>query len=309
MKKYHLLFLLIFIGSCTKSDQNIELIDPSGGEYVSIGFKPRIHRNSQITPLYNLPDAQKLKMNNAIKVIKKKRELFDHVKRMTFNYKLFVNEFGKIDKLLVIGSMHKTIDTFLLKEMENWEMGIYEKDGKKQKYSILWTFELTKVKGDSLGVFHSSIPVGEQISLEDLSKTVDGEDYFVLVDEMPSPIGGIKSIQEKIDYPEIAKRAGIEGRVFVKAFINEKGNVKKTEIIKGIGGGCDQEAIKAVMETKFKPGRQKGKGVNVQVTIPILFKLESKTTNLNETDSRIEKEIRGLKIKQDRAKLLKERTK
>ena len=93
-------------------------------------------------------------------------------------------------------------------------------------------------------------------------------------EQMPSPIGGIKAIQEKIRYPEIAKRAGIEGRVFVKAFINSTGTVSKTEIIRGIGGGCDEMAMHAVKNTKFTPGRQKGKPVNVQVTVPILFKLQ-----------------------------------
>ena len=91
---------------------------------------------------------------------------------------------------------------------------------------------------------------------------------------MPSPIGGIKAIQEKIRYPEIAKRAGVEGRVFVKAFVDSTGAVVKTEIIRGIGAGCDEAAMTAVEKVKFKPGMQRGKPVNVQITVPILFKLQ-----------------------------------
>lgn len=98
--------------------------------------------------------------------------------------------------------------------------------------------------------------------------------YFVAVEDMPEPIGGIQAIQDKIVYPEIAKRAGIEGRVFVKAFVNKQGHVTKVEIMKGLGAGCDEAAEKAVRETKFKPGKQRGKPVNVQVVIPIVFKLE-----------------------------------
>ncbi len=98
--------------------------------------------------------------------------------------------------------------------------------------------------------------------------------YFVAVEDMPEPIGGIQAIQDKIVYPEIAKRAGIEGRVFVKAFVDKEGNVTKVEIMKGLGAGCDEAAEKAVKETKFKPGKQRGKPVNVQVVIPIVFKLE-----------------------------------
>lgn len=98
--------------------------------------------------------------------------------------------------------------------------------------------------------------------------------YFVAVEEMPGPIGGIKAIQEKIVYPEIAKRAGVEGKVYVLAFVNEQGDVTKAQIIKGIGAGCDEAALNAVLKTRFTPGKQRGKPVKVQVSIPIIFKLK-----------------------------------
>lgn len=98
--------------------------------------------------------------------------------------------------------------------------------------------------------------------------------YFVAVEEMPEPIGGIAAIQKKIIYPEIAKRAGVEGKVYIKAYVDEKGNVTKVEVLKGLGAGLDEAAIKAVKATKFKPGKQRGKPVKVQVSIPIVFKLQ-----------------------------------
>jgi protein TonB len=98
--------------------------------------------------------------------------------------------------------------------------------------------------------------------------------YFVAVEEMPAPIGGIVGIQKKIVYPEIAKRAGVEGKVYVLAFVDESGTVTKAQIIKGIGAGCDEAALDAVKKTKFTPGKQRGKPVKVQVSIPILFKLQ-----------------------------------
>lgn len=97
--------------------------------------------------------------------------------------------------------------------------------------------------------------------------------YFVAVEEMPAPIGGLKSIQEKIIYPEIAIRAGVEGKVFVRAFVDESGSVTKAEVVKGIGAGCDEAAIDAVRQTKFSPGKQRGRPIKVQITIPIIFKL------------------------------------
>lgn len=106
-------------------------------------------------------------------------------------------------------------------------------------------------------------------------KKVEEPTYFVAVEDMPEPIGGIAAIQSKIVYPEIAKRAGVEGRVYVLAFVNKEGTVTKAKIIKGIGAGCDEAALKAVEETKFKPGKQRGKPVNVQVSIPVVFRLSN----------------------------------
>jgi protein TonB len=112
-------------------------------------------------------------------------------------------------------------------------------------------------------------PVVEDEKLEETEPN-----FFIAVEEMPSPIGGIMGIQAKIVYPEIAKRAGVQGRVYVKAFVDENGIVKKVEVIKGIGAGCDEAAVEAVMQTKFNPGKQRGRPVKVQISIPIKFILQ-----------------------------------
>ncbi len=96
--------------------------------------------------------------------------------------------------------------------------------------------------------------------------------FFVAVEEMPELVGGIKGLQNKIVYPEIAKRVGIEGKVLVQAIVDENGKVISTSTIKGIGAGCDEVAMDAVRNSKFTPGKQRGKNVKVQVTIPIVFK-------------------------------------
>jgi protein TonB len=97
--------------------------------------------------------------------------------------------------------------------------------------------------------------------------------YFVSVEEMPEPIGGIAEIQSKVIYPPEAKNKGIQGKVYVIAYINEKGIVDSTKIIKGIGYGCDEAAKNAIKQTKFIPGKQRGKPMKVQVAVPIIFKL------------------------------------
>jgi protein TonB len=123
--------------------------------------------------------------------------------------------------------------------------------------------------GNPEGVDYSLLEVEEKVVEKE-----EAPKYFVAVEEMPEPIGGIKAIQEKITYPEIAKRAGVEGKVYILAFVDENGNVTKAQVLKGIGAGCDEAARDAVLKTKFKPGKQRGTPVKVQVSIPVIFKLQ-----------------------------------
>ena len=93
-------------------------------------------------------------------------------------------------------------------------------------------------------------------------------------DAMPEVVGGIGAIAENLQYPELAKKAGITGKVIVKAVIDEKGEVVSSEVVKGIGAGCDEAAIMAVTNTKFTPGYKEGLPVKMEITIPVLFKLK-----------------------------------
>jgi len=102
-----------------------------------------------------------------------------------------------------------------------------------------------------------------------------GENFFVAVEQMPKLKGGLAALQKKINYPEMARKAGIEGRVIVQFIVNENGNVENPKVIRGIGGGCDKEALRVVKQAKFKPGRQRGKAVRVQYSLPIVFKLQN----------------------------------
>ncbi|HEX7070747.1 MAG TPA: energy transducer TonB, partial [Rhodothermales bacterium] len=99
-------------------------------------------------------------------------------------------------------------------------------------------------------------------------------EIFVIVEEMPELIGGLESLQRSINYPEIAKKAGVEGKVFVQFVVDENGNVQDPVVTRGIGAGCDEEALKAVRQAKFKPGKQRGKPVRVKMSLPITFRLK-----------------------------------
>src|SRR6056297_2951672 len=108
------------------------------------------------------------------------------------------------------------------------------------------------------------------------------EDFFVVVEEMPELIGGLVSIQRDINYPEIARRAGSEGRVYVQFIVNENGNVEDPRVIRGIGGGADEEALRAVKQAKFKPGVQRGQPVRVQYSLPLVFRLQNSEVDEND---------------------------
>ena len=100
------------------------------------------------------------------------------------------------------------------------------------------------------------------------------EEIFVVVEQMPELIGGLAAVQKHITYPEMAMKAGIEGRVVVQFLIDKEGNVLDPVVVRGIGGGCDEEALKAVKKVKFKPGKQRGQPVMVRYSLPVSFRLQ-----------------------------------
>jgi len=104
-------------------------------------------------------------------------------------------------------------------------------------------------------------------------KSNEGGKYLAFAEQMPSPVGGLKSIYAKIKYPELAKQAQVQGKVYVLAYINKNGTVDDVKVIKGIGAGCDEQVTNAVRSSKFSPGIMKGKPVNVKMSIQFQFKL------------------------------------
>ena len=94
---------------------------------------------------------------------------------------------------------------------------------------------------------------------------------FIPYDDPPRPITPIKPV-----YPDIAQEAGIEGQVLVQCFIDEKGKVKETIVVKGIPNtGLNESAVAALRKTRFRPAKQRERPVGVWITIPINFKLQN----------------------------------
>jgi protein TonB len=96
---------------------------------------------------------------------------------------------------------------------------------------------------------------------------------------MPDYPGGqeelYKYLQKNIRYPEMARSNGIQGTVYVQFVVNKYGKIKDAKVLRGIGGGCDEEAIRVVMGMPdWKPGKQNGLAVPVYFNLPVKFTLQ-----------------------------------
>jgi periplasmic protein TonB len=106
----------------------------------------------------------------------------------------------------------------------------------------------------------------------------DPNQIFLVVEETAAPIGGMPAFYEfvgkKLKYPAQARRMGVEGKVFVEFVIERDGTITDVKAIKGIGAGCDEEAVRVLQSApKWKPGKQRGKPVRQRMVLPIAFKL------------------------------------
>ena len=121
--------------------------------------------------------------------------------------------------------------------------------------------------------------IEEYVPVEVEEEEVQEQEIFQIVEEMPSFPGGeaelLKYVATHIKYPQIARETGIQGRVFVGFVVEPDGSVSNVKILRGIGGGCDEEAVRVIKSLpKWKPGKQRGKAVRVSYQIPVLFKLQ-----------------------------------
>lgn len=107
---------------------------------------------------------------------------------------------------------------------------------------------------------------------------VEEEEIFQVVEEDPEFPGGMEALYkylgESIKYPTLAKENNIEGKVYVTFVVEKDGSIANPRILRDIGGGCGQEAIRVVKSMpKWKAGKQRGKNVRVQFNLPVSFKL------------------------------------
>ena len=121
--------------------------------------------------------------------------------------------------------------------------------------------------------------IEEYVAPEVVEEEVVEQEIFKIVEEMPAFPGGEAKLMEyvakNVKYPQIARETGVQGRVYVNFVVEPDGSVSNVSVLRGIGGGCDEEAIRVVKSMpKWKPGKQRGKAVRVSYMLPVNFKLQ-----------------------------------
>ncbi len=246
------LILLVAFSGCEK--KGVKVVNVSNSDYLTVKQvdKPPVIRKE------SLDSAWTKKLLDILSVYNKDKNM----RNKEFDSRIFIDKNGMLSKIIIIDAINKTTDNKIIKMIESWKIEPALRENSPVNFKGKFALN---IRGE-----HTDLIFEKNHTAFKTNKSV----YFVAVEQMPSPIGGLKAIQKKIVYPGSAKDEGIEGRVYIHAFINEKGTVDRAKVLKGIGGGCDQAALKAVEETKFTPGRQRGKTVKTQVSIPIIFKLK-----------------------------------
>lgn len=240
-KFFFLILLFVILLGCKERKQP-EIINLNDNNYLSerdLGWSFPIN-----TKLTNKEEQKKLFRSIDEKL---KTEGLNILPNDRYQLMIYLNEKGKFDKVIIL-------------------------NGKEEKVANIVINELSKIFDEP--VYKDGIPIKFQFTFWYSSDIYGNLERGSEVDSPPSPIGGMASIQQNIRYPEIAKRAGIEGTVYIAVDIDENGNVTNTNIMQGIGAGCDEAAIDAIKQVKFKPAIKDSIPVKYRITIPIQFKLQ-----------------------------------
>lgn len=122
---------------------------------------------------------------------------------------------------------------------------------------------------------HFSYKTINAFNLNNLSTTANLQEdpYLPFAETMPEPEGGLDGIYKKLEYPALARKSGIEGKVYLLIYVNESGNIDDVKVLKSVPGGCDDAAVKAVKSVKFSPGKNGGAPVKVKLSLCITFKI------------------------------------
>jgi len=132
------------------------------------------------------------------------------------------------------------------------------------------------------------IEPGEEMSaaIEEVESVTSLDQVFTIVEQQPSYPGGqsawIKHLSTTLNYPKEAKQNGKEGTVILGFVVDKSGELRDMEVVKGIGGGCDEEALRVLMESEnWIPGKQRGREVSAKMQLRVVFRLSERDKDLS----------------------------
>lgn len=144
-----------------------------------------------------------------------------------------------------------------------------------------WIFPQNELKIEYVANSMSNDPKQKPEVLGLVVKKIKGnymDEKFTIAESRPSPKDGLGTFYEYISnnlsYPEEAKKAGVQGKVYIEFIVDENGDLTEVKVIKGIGSGCDAEAVRVMNEApNWTPGTVGGQPAKVKMIIPISYKL------------------------------------
>jgi len=147
--------------------------------------------------------------------------------------------------------------------------------------SSKWIFSQTELKIEYVSNSEPIDADSKSVVLGVVVKKIQGDyrdEKFMIAENQPVPKGGLQSFYEYISnnllYPIEAKNAGVQGKVYIEFVVDEDGKLTEVKALKGIGSGCDAEAIRVMKEApNWTPGTVGGKNAKVKMILPISYKL------------------------------------
>ena len=249
------------------------------GGLSTLGDKPENDSIYQIVdemPQY--PGGDKAMMEYVAKNVKYPQEAKDKEIQGRVFVSFVVEKDGSVSTVKVMRGIGGGCDeeaVRVVSSMPKWKPGI--KDGKPVRVSYMMPLNFKLTEGQPAKPSKKA-----DANKPDMKPDKDG--VYQIVEEMPQYPGGeqalLKYVSDNITYPQEAKDKEIQGRVFVSFIVEKDGSVNEVKVLRSIGGGCDEEAVRVIKDMpKWKPGKMEGQPVRVSYQIPINFKLDSPTTN------------------------------
>ncbi len=259
MKIYKLSFFIILI-----------LINACSNQKKLLNYSPEVIDRSLMKSLYNdisaFSDYEDVKLFvDSLNISSNKiNDKSDEVRSIICQ--LLIDENAKIDDFYFHQSAGSAIDSTITQILNSSEFKGYtsEDSNRTQKYSVILPFFITQNRILSPYMCKSFKDMKKKRTIEDI----------VPFDKPPMPVGGFQKIQDNLVYPEIARKAGIEGKVMMQVLIDEQGLVEKFTFTESNLFEMDYAAAMAILSVKWKPAQREGKPQKVWISIPVAFRLK-----------------------------------